>query len=57
MPKYSDDQIREYAHGLWERAGRPEGQHEEIWHQAKAEIEADEPGDEAPPETPSPMPE
>lgn len=57
MPKYSEDHIREYAHRLWEKAGRPEGRHEEFWHQAKSELEADEPGNEAAPQTPEPMPE
>jgi hypothetical protein len=59
MPTYSEDQIREHAHTLWEKAGRPEGRHEEFWHQAKNELEADEPGNEAVPtdENPKPMPE
>jgi hypothetical protein len=60
MPKYSEEQIREYAHKLWEREGRPEGKAEEFWQQAKSELESDAPGDEDPSpdgEDPKPMPE
>lgn len=57
MPKYSEDQIREYAHKLWESEGKPDGRADEFWHQAKTELESDEPGDEITPETPKPMPE
>lgn len=57
MPKVTEDQIREHAHRLWEKAGRPDGQHLEFWQQAQTELEADEPGDEAVPNTPKPMPE
>jgi hypothetical protein len=53
MPKYSEDQIREYAHHLWEKAGKPEGNADDFWHQAKSELEADVPGNE----DPRPMPE
>jgi Protein of unknown function (DUF2934) len=52
MPEHSDEQIREYAHRLWEQAGKPEGQSDDFWHQAKSELEADVPGDD----TPAPMP-
>lgn len=55
MPNVTDAQIREHAHKLWERAGKPEGRSEEFWHQAKSELEADEPGNEL--QTPQPMPE
>lgn len=59
MPNYSEDQIRGYAHSLWEKAGRPDGRHVEFWHQAKSELEVDEPGNEPLPteENPKPMPE
>jgi hypothetical protein len=53
MPEFSHDEIRKYAHQLWEKAGCPEGQSEEFWHQAKSEMEADVPGDE----DPKPLPE
>jgi len=53
MPRYSEEQIREYAHKLWEREGRPEGKADDFWHQARSELESDAPGDE----DPKPMPE
>jgi hypothetical protein len=53
MPVYSEEQIRKYAHQLWEKAGRPEGKSDDFWHQAKGEMEADVPGDE----DPKPLPE
>ncbi len=34
------DRIRQWAEQIWELAGRPEGQHEEHWTQAEAEIAA-----------------
>jgi hypothetical protein len=37
----NEDQIRNYAHQLWEKAGRPEGRDDEFWHAAKAELDAD----------------
>jgi hypothetical protein len=50
MAKYSEEQIRDYAHQLWEKAGRPEGRSEEFWRQAQieldAESEASDPGDQ-----------
>jgi hypothetical protein len=55
VPNVTDAQIREHAHKLWEREGRPEGRSEEFWHQAKNELEADETGNEE--QTPQPMPE
>jgi len=57
MPAISEDQIRQYAHQLWEREGQPEGRADVLWHQAKAELESDEPGNEAISEAPKPMPE
>lgn len=53
MPEASEEQIRTYAHHLWEKAGSPDGNSDEFWHQAKSELESDASGDEAP----SPMPE
>jgi len=57
MPAISEDQIRQYAHQLWEREGQPEGRADDLWHQAKAELESDEPGNEAISEAPKSMPE
>ena len=40
MPGAQDDperRIRERAHALWERAGRPDGRADELWEQARAE--------------------
>lgn len=33
--------IRERAYALWERAGRPEGSHDEHWQAAEREIDAE----------------
>ena len=33
-----DPRIRERAHAIWEREGRPEGRHIEHWQQAAREI-------------------
>lgn len=50
MAKYSEEQIRDYAHQLWEKAGRPEGRSEEFWRQAQIELDAEsetnDPGDQ-----------
>ncbi len=46
-----EDRIRHRAHEIWEREGRPEGQHELHWAQACAEIEAEERTAEAEVET------
>ncbi len=43
MEKPTEDQIRQRAHDIWERHHRPEGKHEEFWHQAEQELqEADD---------------
>ncbi|RVD55574.1 DUF2934 domain-containing protein [Mesorhizobium sp. M2D.F.Ca.ET.185.01.1.1] len=34
------ERIRQRAHEIWEKAGRPEGAHMEHWEQAAAEIYA-----------------
>ena len=36
-----EDLIRERAHQIWEREGRPEGESESHWQQARLEIEAE----------------
>jgi hypothetical protein len=33
--------VRERAEKLWEEAGRPTGRDEEFWHQAEAELDAE----------------
>lgn len=38
--KPSEEQIRNYAYQLWEKAGRPEGGSEEFWRQAENELDA-----------------
>jgi DUF2934 family protein len=38
----SEEQIRNYAHQLWEKAGKPEGRHDEFWHAAEAELAAED---------------
>jgi len=34
----SEQEIRERAHQLWERAGKPEGRGDEFWHAAEQEL-------------------
>jgi hypothetical protein len=41
MSRYPDDQVRNYAHQLWEKAGRPEGRSDEFWRQAEIELDAE----------------
>ncbi len=36
----NEDSVRQRAHEIWERQGRPEGRQEEHWAQARREIEA-----------------
>lgn len=44
----TEQQIREYAHQLWEKAGKPEGRENEFWHAAEIELNNKKPG--TPPE-------
>jgi hypothetical protein len=44
----TEEQIRNYAHLLWERAGRPEGRAEEFWHAAEVELNAESESPDAP---------
>jgi hypothetical protein len=37
----TEEQIRNYAHLLWEKAGRPEGRDVEFWHAAEVELNAE----------------
>jgi len=32
------EKIRVRAHELWELAGKPDGRHDEFWHEAEKEI-------------------
>lgn len=34
----SDEAVRRHAYEIWEREGRPEGQHESHWHRALKEL-------------------
>ena len=36
----SHESISRRAYHLWEEAGRPDGRHEEHWHQAERDLEA-----------------
>jgi hypothetical protein len=36
-----EHRIRQRAHEIWEREGRPDGRHHEHWAQARREIEAE----------------
>jgi hypothetical protein len=38
MDEDRERRIRERAHDIWEREGRPHGRHEEHWRQASQEI-------------------
>ncbi len=40
----ADESIRQRAYELWQRAGSPDGRHEEHWQQAKQELENERPG-------------
>jgi hypothetical protein len=41
-PMASEDQIRNCAHLLWEKAGKPQGRDAEFWHAAEAELNAED---------------
>jgi hypothetical protein len=38
-----DEKIRDRAYEIWERDGRPEGRHEDHWHQATRDIAGSKP--------------
>ncbi|MBB4366795.1 hypothetical protein GGD65_007869 [Bradyrhizobium sp. CIR18] len=38
MAEPNEDEIRTYAHQLWEKAGRPEGRDKEFWELAQQEL-------------------
>ncbi|UVK37821.1 DUF2934 domain-containing protein [Mesorhizobium sp. AR10] len=35
------ERIRQRAHAIWEKAGRPEGAHQQHWDQAAAEVDGE----------------
>ena len=37
----TEEQVRNYARQLWEKAGRPEGRDTEFWHAAEVELNAE----------------
>lgn len=37
-----EERVRRRAYELWEAAGKPAGDHERFWHQAEAELAAEE---------------
>jgi len=50
----SEEQIRNYAHQLWEKAGCPEGRDQELWHAAEVELNAESESPDAPTEMTQP---
>jgi Protein of unknown function (DUF2934) len=38
MPEPTEQEIRERAHQIWERHGKPEGREEEFWQLAEQEL-------------------
>ncbi|TPI10967.1 DUF2934 domain-containing protein [Mesorhizobium sp. B4-1-3] len=49
-----EERIRQRAHEIWEREGRPEGRQQEHWDQAVQEIESEGSEAERGPVTPDP---
>jgi hypothetical protein len=47
MDQQKEDRIRQRAYRLWEENGSPEGQADEYWRRAEAQIDAE--GDAEPP--------
>ena len=39
-----EEQVRQRAHEIWEREGRPEGREQQHWYQALEEIAVEEDG-------------
>jgi len=44
----TEAQIRDYAHTLWEKAGRPKGRDLEFWHAAEVELNEESESPDAP---------
>ena len=38
MPQPTEQEVRERAHQIWERQGKPEGREEEFWKLAEQEL-------------------
>jgi hypothetical protein len=50
----TEEQIRNYAHLLWDKAGRPDGRGDEFWHAAEVELNAESESSDASAETTQP---
>jgi hypothetical protein len=50
----TEEQIRDYAHLLWEKAGRPGGRDVEFWHAAEVELNAESESPDSPTESDQP---
>jgi hypothetical protein len=50
----TEQQIRDYAHTLWEKAGKPEGRGTEFWHAAEVELNTESDSPDAPTESDQP---
>jgi hypothetical protein len=50
----TEQQIRNYAHQLWEKAGRPDGRDMEFWHAAEVELNAASESPDAPTQSTQP---
>ncbi|MTV15831.1 MULTISPECIES: DUF2934 domain-containing protein [Bradyrhizobium] len=44
----SEQQIRNYARQLWEKAGKPDGRDKEFWRAAEVELNAESESPDAP---------
>ena len=44
----TEQRIRDIAHALWEKEGRPDGRAEEFWYRARSQVESEDGADEAP---------
>ncbi|WP_442582764.1 DUF2934 domain-containing protein [Mesorhizobium sp. ASY16-5R] len=42
MSSERHERIRQRAHAIWEREGRPHGLHEQHWYRATSEIDAED---------------
>jgi hypothetical protein len=42
MPEPTEPEIRQRAHQIWERHGKPEGREEEFWRLAEQELRNEE---------------
>jgi hypothetical protein len=49
------EKIRVRAHELWELAGKPDGRHDEFWHEAEKEIKRELEDLSAIPQRPEPL--